>query len=72
MTVLRQRLQEELRLRNYSPETIRNYTTAVADLLATFTSHPINSAPNRSALTCCICLRSGGYPGRLCRVVGRP
>lgn len=31
MTELRKRLQEELRLRNFSPETVRSYTATVAD-----------------------------------------
>ena len=31
VTALRQRMQKELRVRNYSPETIRSYTGAIAD-----------------------------------------
>lgn len=45
MTALRQRVKEELRLRNYSPETIRSYTGTIADLARYLLKSPDQLGP---------------------------
>ena len=45
MTALRERMLEELRLRNFTPRTIRTYTASVADFARYFHQSPDKLGP---------------------------
>ena len=47
MTYLRQRMQDDLRLRNDSPSTIHSYTRIVAEFASCFRKSPMANTPVR-------------------------
>lgn len=54
MTELRQRMIEEMVLRNYSPKTISMYVSAVARFAKHFSRPPTSWPPSTSVPTSCI------------------
>ena len=63
MTQLRQRMQEDLRLRNFSERTIRRYTEIVAEFARYFHKSPDQLGSEQFAHFCCICLMSASLHG---------
>ena len=60
MGALREKMIEEIRLRNFSPRTEQSYVSAMVGLAKYTVSHRINSVRNRSGLIYCIS-RNGVY-----------
>ena len=58
MTPLRQRMIDDLRIRNYSRCTIDNYLHMVAQFAKHLGAPPSGSVPSRFATTSCICSRT--------------
>lgn len=68
MTHIRQRMQEDLRLRNYSERTARTKLTRLPSSASTSTSHPINSVPRMFARSSCIYSTNASLRGERFRV----
>jgi Phage integrase, N-terminal SAM-like domain len=71
MTHLRQRMQDDLRLRNFSERTIRHYTHTIADFAKYFGRSPINWGQSMFVRTCCFCSPSASLRGERFRALDR-
>ena len=68
MTHLRQRMQEDLRLRSFSERTFRNYTHTVAEFAKYFRKSRDQLGPEHVPATCCFCSTSASSRGGRSRV----
>ena len=64
MTKLRQRMMEELRLRNSSEETIRSYVYSVERFARYYHTSPDRMNAEQYAPICCICWKNASSVGR--------
>ena len=53
MGALREKMIEEIRLRNFSPRTEQSYVSAMVGLVSIIVSRRISSLKSRFALICC-------------------
>jgi len=71
MTHLRQRMQEDLRLRTFPNARFVATPRSLLSLQGTSTSHPISWARSTFARFCCICLMSASLHGERFRALDR-
>jgi len=72
MTHLRHRMQEDLRLRNFSERTVHHYThTPLPSSQPTSISHLMSSVPNIFERFFYICSTNGSLPGERSKGPGR-